>query len=255
MTQSRYLKTEMVPLDQLTPFPGNAKRGRVDKIRESIAEHGQYRSLVVRHTPEDLLVVLAGNHTMLALGEQGETQARCEIIACDELTAKKINLIDNKASDDGEYDQLALADLLRELEGDYSGTGFEDDEVADLLDALETAGDVGPEVVAYSAPETSWNDSPEDAERRIQQHGGHDSTPMVSRGVRDIVLALPSAQADELGQLIMKLREGWGALSQGEVILRAARVAVAVDAREAVEGGAAECAYSAEQPWNPGDAA
>lgn len=225
MAQSTYLKTQMVPLDQLTPFPGNAKRGRVDKIRESIAEHGQYRSLVVRHTPEDLLIVLAGNHTMMALAEQGETQARCEIISCDELTAKKINLIDNKASDDGEYDQLALADLLRGLDGDYSGTGFEDDEVADLMDALETAGDVQPEVLAYTAPEASFNDSAEDREARRLQHGGPDSRTLESRGVRDIILALPSAQAEELGRLIMALRETWGALSQGDVVLRACRLA------------------------------
>jgi ParB-like chromosome segregation protein Spo0J len=253
MTQSRYLKTDMVPLDQLTPFPGNAKRGRVDKILESIAEHGQYRSLVVRHTPEDTLVVLAGNHTMLALAEHGAAQARCEIIACDDLTAKKINLIDNKASDDGEYDQLALAELLRGLEGDYSGTGFEDDEVADILEALEA--DQPAEVLAYAPQATSWNDTPEDVERRVQSHGGHESTTMASRGIRDIMLALPSAQADELGQLIMKLRESWGALSQGDVVLRACRVAVAVVDREAIEQGAADCMYSAGQSWRPGDAA
>ncbi|MFF5422432.1 hypothetical protein ACFY49_40190, partial [Streptomyces misionensis] len=61
--QATYLRTANVPLDELTPFPGNAKRGSVDTILESLRRNGQYRGLVVREIPDGPLIVLAGNHT------------------------------------------------------------------------------------------------------------------------------------------------------------------------------------------------
>lgn len=242
MANSTYLRTEDIPLAQLTPFPGNAKRGRVDKIRASLRAHGQFRSLVVRHT-DDRLIVLAGNHTMLALAEEGSTHARCEVITCDDATATKINLVDNKTADDGEYDQLALADLLRGLEGDYEGTGFADDEVSDLLEALEEAEQRVTEELAYTAPQTFLNRNDIDVEARIGARGS-DSASLASRGVRDIILALPAGQAEELGQLVMKIREHLGARSQGEIILCAARVTARVIDQHGVseEGNALEYA-------------
>lgn len=124
MTQSMYLRTEELPLESLTPFPGNAKRGAVDRIRESLKEHGQYRALVVRHTPDGAFVVLAGNHTLLALKAEGVPQARCELIACDDVSARKINIADNRLPELGGYDDDALAELLAALDGDLTGTGW-----------------------------------------------------------------------------------------------------------------------------------
>lgn len=128
----KYLRTKVIPLDELTPFPGNARRGRVDVIRESLEKNGQYRSLVVRQVENGPLVVLAGNHTSMALLEAGAKGARCEIIECDDATARRINLVDNKANDLATDDSDALADLLRDLD-DYAGTGFTDEEIAKIL--------------------------------------------------------------------------------------------------------------------------
>lgn len=133
---TRYLRTEMVPLDQLTPFPGNARRGRVDVIKESIEKNGQYRSLIVREIENGPLVVLAGNHTMMGIGELEGTQARCEIIECDDATARRINLVDNRSNDLAEDDEDALADLLRGID-DYAGTGYTDEEANAYLGDLE----------------------------------------------------------------------------------------------------------------------
>lgn len=130
-----YLRTQDVLLSELVPYPGNAKRGDVPKIQQSIAHHGQYRSLVVRHTPDDQLVILAGNHTAQALQAQGYVTARCEIIACDDETAAKINLVDNKAAESGDYDTRALSAILSGLNGDLAGTGFDESEVQALLGA------------------------------------------------------------------------------------------------------------------------
>jgi hypothetical protein len=150
MSQAVYVRTARVPLDELTPFPGNAKRGDVPTILASLRRTGQYRSLVVREIPNGPRIVLAGNHTMQAFethgaGDCGETVtvgtstrpcgvcqneatwepgARCEIVACDDDTARRINLVDNRSAELGDYDRDALTELLAEVGEDYGGTGY-----------------------------------------------------------------------------------------------------------------------------------
>ena len=128
-----YVRTADIPLDELTPFPGNAKRGDVDQIRKSLRRNGQYRSLVVREIPDGPIIVLAGNHTLQALTAEGHQAARCEVVLCDEDTARRINLADNRTAELGGYDNDALAELLSYLDGDYEGTGYTDDDVASLI--------------------------------------------------------------------------------------------------------------------------
>jgi hypothetical protein len=219
---TEYVETRMVPLAELTPFPGNARRGNRAVLLESLEANGQYRSLIVR-AHGDELIVLAGNNTMEALEERGDISARCEIVKCDDATALRVNIVDNKANDKATYDDAARAALLDLLDGELHGTGYEEDEVDAILAAYEE-----PEITAYTEPETAeYNDDAEERAARIKSHGGTESKTMESRGIRDVFLPLPVAQADELGRLIMKLRETWGALPQGEILLKAARCAVA----------------------------
>lgn len=136
MTDTRpatYLTTRDIPLDELTPFPGNAKRGDVEAIRASLRRNGQYRSLVVREIPSGPLIVLAGNHTLQALANEGRTEARCEIVHCDDATARRINLADNRTAELGHYDDAALTQLLDALDGDYDGTGWAEEDLQALL--------------------------------------------------------------------------------------------------------------------------
>jgi ParB-like chromosome segregation protein Spo0J len=128
-----YVRTADIPLDELTPFPGNAKRGDVDAIRKSLRRNGQYRSLVVREIPDGPLIVLAGNHTMQGLAAEGHETARCEVVVCDDNTARRINLADNRTAELGENDKDALAELISYLDGDYEGTGYTDEDVAALI--------------------------------------------------------------------------------------------------------------------------
>ncbi|MFG2404252.1 hypothetical protein ACGFR8_07910 [Streptomyces brevispora] len=176
MPQATYEGTVTVPLADLQPFPGNAKRGDVGTLLASLRRHGQYRSLVVQHVhppapeistdsathvdaPRRRLVVLAGNHTAQALNLHGagdcgqpvqddtgtrpcgvcgnnpawELTARCELVICDEDTARRINLVDNRSSDLGSYDADALAELLSFLDNDYAGSGYQEADVTRLL--------------------------------------------------------------------------------------------------------------------------
>lgn len=131
---AEYIATRDIPLDELTPFPGNAKRGDVDAIRASLRRNGQYRSLTVRDL-DGAYIVLAGNHTMQALGSEGHEAARCEVIRCDDATARRINLVDNRSAELGSYDDQALTELLQAAaadDGDLLGTGWTDADL-DLL--------------------------------------------------------------------------------------------------------------------------
>ncbi|MCX5066642.1 pyridoxal-phosphate dependent enzyme [Micromonospora lupini] len=134
-----YVETRDVPIRELTRFPGNARRGNVDRIRESIRRTGQYRSIVVRDTGEQL-VILAGNHTHDAIKAEGHTTARSEIITCDDVEARRINLADNKLAELGDYDLDALAELLSYLEGDYAGTGYTDEDIQALITPADGSG-------------------------------------------------------------------------------------------------------------------
>lgn len=236
---TEYIETRLVPLDELEPFPGNARQGDRAKLVESLEANGQYRSLVVRETG-DGLIVLAGNNTMAALEEKGELEARCEIVRCDDATALRVNLVDNTANDKATYDEEARARLVLLLDGEIFGTGLTEEEADEITARFEE-----PEITDFHEPDVAYND---DAEERAERMNTSPQAPgtFESRGVRDIFLALPAAEADELGRLIMKLRTTWGALDQGTVLLRAARLARRVleqDTDELTDLGAADVVY------------
>lgn len=142
--------TEPVALEDLEPFPGNARRGNVDLILDSLRANGQYKPLTVRRHGETL-TILAGNHSYLALVRHEEDDragcadwelsndrpcqlciavdkddptALAHLIECDDATARRINVVDNKASDEGDYDQQALDAILATFDGDLVGTGY-----------------------------------------------------------------------------------------------------------------------------------
>lgn len=137
----RFLGYEKVPLDQLETFPGNPNIGNVPKILESLRAHGAFRSLIVRRL-DTRNVVMAGNHTKLAMVEHGvgdchqvecrlclepggfDGAPRCEIYECTDEDAIKVNIADNRIPEFGHRDDQLLADLLGSLE-DLSGTGYD----------------------------------------------------------------------------------------------------------------------------------
>lgn len=126
-------------LGELENYPGNPRRGDVEQIRKSLRRLGQYRSLVVRVAGERL-VILAGNHTDMAMLAEGWTTARCELIECTDDEAARINAADNRIGElpDPEtkerYDRDALVDQLTSFNEDFEGTGWTADDLAALFD-------------------------------------------------------------------------------------------------------------------------
>ena len=129
---TRTLRSELVAIRDLKPYPGNPRRGDVDAIKESLESNGQYRAIVVRAATNE---VLAGNHTLLAAKELGWTRISVTLIDCDAEQAKRIVLADNRTNDLAGYDHHALAELLQELP-DLDGTGYDQAALDALLDEL-----------------------------------------------------------------------------------------------------------------------
>jgi ParB-like chromosome segregation protein Spo0J len=152
------LGSREIPIASLTFLARNPRRGDEGKIRESVRRLGQYRSVVVRDTGGDL-VVLAGNHTVRAMRAEGHETAYCGVIRCTDDEARRVAAADNRLGElpdpqTGErYDGDALAELLSGLDGDLDGTGWTEEDLVGLLaeDDPDPTGGV-PLIAALSLP-------------------------------------------------------------------------------------------------------
>jgi len=131
-----------VPVDGLTPYGANPRRGNVQVIVDSLSRHGQYRPIVVRAKTFE---VLAGNHTLAAARELGWSEIAATFVECTDDEAARIVLVDNRSADLGEYDDSALLALLEGLEVDLDGTGYVEQDLENLRTLLDVDawGDAG----------------------------------------------------------------------------------------------------------------
>lgn len=154
---ARILRTEEVELTSLEPYPGNARRGNVEVIKESLSKTGQYRSIIIQDSTRR---IIAGNHTWLSARELGWDRISAQFVECDDAEARRIVLIDNKSNDGAGYDNAALATLLSDMEGELDGTGFVQSDLDKLLDSMRPKGigDVDAAPVAPENPQTKPGD-------------------------------------------------------------------------------------------------
>lgn len=123
------LLVERVAVADLLPYPGNARRHDLDTIRRSLREHGQWRPAVVQRSTS---YVLIGNGMLAAAKLEGWTELAAHYRDVDDATARRLVLLDNRSGELGGYDNAALAELLSSLPT-VEGTGYTDDDLADLL--------------------------------------------------------------------------------------------------------------------------
>ena len=150
MTRTHDLKGERVAIDAVRPHPHNARQGDVAAISESLRIHGQYRPIVVQKATSH---IVAGNHTWQAAQSLGWKEIDVTWIDVDDDEALRILLVDNRSNDLASYDDAALAELLKSLADDagtLEGTGFDEDDLAELL------GDTEP-----FDPSEHWRGMPE----------------------------------------------------------------------------------------------
>ena len=125
------VRSEVVPIGSLKPYPVNPRRGNLRAIQESLTINGQYKPIVVQQSTS---FVLAGNHVWQAAKNLGWTEIAVSFIDCDDKTGKKIVLADNRTSDLGSFDDSMLLELLEELES-WEGTGYNIEDF-DKIDGL-----------------------------------------------------------------------------------------------------------------------
>lgn len=128
------MRLERLGLKLLRGAPWNPRMGDVPAIVESLRVHGQYKPLVVGSDG----VVVAGNHTWLAMLELGWEDAWVVVldVPADDEKAVRIALADNRTQDLGQYNDAALLELLDWL-GDGFGTGYADNDVEVLRRLVE----------------------------------------------------------------------------------------------------------------------
>lgn len=130
---------EMVEPDKLEFWPGNARRGVVAKIKESMLVNGMFSALLVQKNSGRIIV---GNHRFQAWQELSQEQPErfgdkvpVIYVDVDDKRATKMNLADNKTADDASWDNQALLDQLQHIINDgetLDGTGFAPDDIDDL---------------------------------------------------------------------------------------------------------------------------
>jgi hypothetical protein len=124
------LATEDVPIRDLKPHPQNPRIGDVSLVAESLEKYGQYRAIIVNKKNN---TIVAGHHTWLAARKLGWEKIQVAWINVDEVTHRKIMLMDNKSSAVGSYDELILAEIVGSLP-DTEGIGYDQDEIDELIE-------------------------------------------------------------------------------------------------------------------------
>lgn len=127
---------ERFPLAELEDFPGNPKDHDIGAINESIDANGWYGALIVQEWPDTPKYILAGHGRRDTLIGKGVTHVAVLFIECDEKTARRIVLADNRTSQLGGFDLPALAAFVTEDAklDNLKGTGYDGDDV----DAINT---------------------------------------------------------------------------------------------------------------------
>lgn len=128
---------ELTHVDKLSTHPANPRRGDVDQLASSIEANGFYGAVVAQRSTGH---VLAGNHRLLAARERGILELPVIWLDVDDDRAARILLVDNRSNDVASYDEAQLVELLQELDGDLTGTGYSDDDLLKLMSELDVAG-------------------------------------------------------------------------------------------------------------------
>jgi site-specific DNA-methyltransferase (adenine-specific) len=142
-----------VPLTDLTPLPGNPRRGDVDAVVRSYSVFGQRKPIVARRTGDrdgrPVGIVIAGNHQLAAAEKLGWPTIAAVWTDDDEMTAKAFALADNRTSELGVFDEEALA-VLGEVSSDaalLAAASYTEQDLLDLLNGRQGDGLNDPDEV------------------------------------------------------------------------------------------------------------
>lgn len=131
---SQELSKLKVNMKGLKQRKNNPRRGNIEAIKESLQVNGQYRPIIINKKTNE---ILAGNHTYKAAKELGWEEIAATYVNVNNKQADKIVLVDNKTSDLAEYNLDELLKSVENLEGDFEGTGFNEDYFSKIFDVKD----------------------------------------------------------------------------------------------------------------------
>ena len=162
LTNLAALRIEYWPIERLVEYPRNPRKNdaAVDRMCASIREFGFAIPVLARSSGE----VIDGHLRLKAARKLGSwpggDTTRIPVIPCDGWTdaqVKAFRLMVNRSVTWAEWDEDKVALELREIQEadfDLSLTGFEDQELAQLLAALDATDKLCDEDAAPPAPQT-----------------------------------------------------------------------------------------------------
>lgn len=201
---------------KLHRHPNNPRTGDTAAIAESVRVNGVYRPVVAQSSTG---AILAGNHLFTVLTEAGESRVPVLWVDCDDDEAKRILAADNGIGQLGGFDDALLASLLQDL-GELDGTGYNFDDLDDLLAKLDT-------VPALTIGETgaAYAETDEEHAARAERSSAEPTKPRKADGLREMWLVLANDDYNEAVELIAKLRKVYGDNPAGAIVLAALREA------------------------------
>lgn len=191
------VKQFLVDIDSVQEYPDNPRRGDVDALVDSIRVNGFYTVALAQRSTGYLVM---GNHRRKALLKMGATQIPVMYKDMSDEDALRIVLADNRTSDLSYYDDPTLFALLDQLNGDFSGTGYDKASYELLLQGLEGDSMLG---------NINQGNMPSD---RLEAWAGMD--------IRNIVLPYEGDEYDEVAGGLIALRSAWSLETNADVVAR-----------------------------------
>jgi len=104
-------------------------------LEESLRRDGQTKPVLAR---QENLMLIAGHGVVAAAKRLGLQEMSVRLLDCDQATADRIMLADNRFSDLSSPDEDAVAELLKELSAEeFPTVGYTETEVEKLLGTYE----------------------------------------------------------------------------------------------------------------------
>ena len=188
-----------IDIDAITEHPDNPRKGDDRAVGESVGRNGFFGGILIQKSTN---YVIAGNTRFRVFRDDGMATIPGFWVDCDDETATRIMLADNRTSDLAFYDDEALFGLLKSLvesEG-LDGTGYDRAAYELLLQSMESDAIVGG-IRQGVFPE-----------ERIDEYNQLD--------IRSLILPYEFSRYEPVANGLAELRTIWGMDTNADVVER-----------------------------------
>jgi hypothetical protein len=154
-TITEQLRSLAVPIHEVALHPNNPRNGDVGALSESLRMFGQTKPIIVQKSTG---YVIGGNHLLRAAVALGWSEIAANYVDVDDDVAQAIAIADNRIADLGSYDDEVLASILADLARKdlLAGTGYDGDDIDDLIRDAGTGPGEGPKEDGGELSATPW---------------------------------------------------------------------------------------------------